>query len=134
MSKHTNAETPCPLCEKKLLEAHPDLQDWFRDIIKPAHPDTHISWSFRDMFNQNQAHAEGKSKLGWPLSMHNKSDDQGNPCSLALDLFQLASNGMACWPWKWFKGISETSKKANAHVDWGHDLWGWDADHFQLKN
>jgi hypothetical protein len=132
MSHHTT-DPECPLCAEKLLQAHPDIVAWFKDCIKPKFPDAHISWSFRDKVNQNQCFAEGKSKLSWPMSAHNKSDDQGNPCAMALDLFQLASNNMACWPYQWFKSIIDYSNAEGHTVQWGGN---WksigDGDHYQL--
>jgi hypothetical protein len=132
-AKHVEG-TSCPSCDEKLLTAHPDLREWFNKCVKPKFTDAHISWSFRDKFNQNQCVAEGKSKLKWPLSAHNKTDENGNPCAHALDLFELCSNGMARWSWKYFKEIAAESKAKQYPVDWGHDLWGWDDDHFQLKS
>jgi hypothetical protein len=129
--KHTNAPGPCPACEQKLLDAHPDIADWFRTTVKPTHKDCHVSWSFRDKVSQNMAHAEGKSNLAWPMSAHNKCDDQGNPCSLALDFFKLCSNGMASWEYKYFRVIADEAPK---NVEWG-GLWKTlgDYDHFQIK-
>lgn len=72
----------------------------------------------------------GRSKLAFPLSAHNKSDDQGNPCAMALDLFRLCSNGMASWEYKFCKDISETLPDT---MRWGgawKDLG--DYDHFEL--
>lgn len=134
MSKHVNGTLECPSCEQKLLQAHPDLVEWYRELIKPKFQDCHISWSFRDKTNQNQCYAEGKSKLPWPMSMHNKCDDQGNPCSMALDLFRLCSNGMASWEWKYFRQISDLSTGYHIEIDWG-GLWKSisDSDHYQLK-
>jgi len=132
--KHTNDVKPCPSCEDKLKQAHPQLANWFREDVKSKYPDAHISWSYRDRMNQNQAFAEGKSKLVFPLSAHNKSDDQGNPCALALDLFQLASNGMGCWPWAYFKQIAEEMKASRQDMKWGGDFKSLgDADHFELQ-
>lgn len=131
---HTNAVNPCPSCEDKLTQAHEEMAQWFRNQVKPNYPDAHISWTYRDKVSQNQAHAEGKSKLVYPLSAHNKCDDQGNPCALAIDLFQLASNGLACWPWKYFNQIALDMKASCPDMIWGGDFKSLgDADHFQLE-
>lgn len=132
--KHTNDTSTCDLCEEKLKQAHPEMAEWYRTQVKPKYPDAHISWTYRDQVSQNQAHAEGKSKLSYPLSAHNKSDDQGNPCALAIDLFQLCSNGMASWDWKYFKQIADDMKAYNTNMIWGGDFKTiGDADHMELK-
>lgn len=134
MNKHSNEPKACPECEEKLLQAHTTLAEWFRSCVKPAHQDCHISWSYRDQKSQNEAYAEGKSKLAWPMSAHNKSDDQGNPCSMALDLFQIASNGMAVWGWKYFKQIADEAVKNSEPIEWGGSWQSFeDSDHYELK-
>jgi hypothetical protein len=133
MKTHSDGAV-CPGCEIKLRDAHGDIQRWFREEIKPMFQDCHVSWSFRGKIEQNQAVAEGKSKLPWPLSAHNKSDDQGNPCSLAVDLFELSSNGMASWSWKYFKEIADHTKARGFPIVWGGDFKTLgDSDHFQFQ-
>lgn len=133
MSKHTNTVSPCPACEDKLKDAHALIADWFRKKVKPAQNAAHISWSYRDQKNQDQCFVDGKSKLKFPMSAHNKSDDQGNPCSLALDLFELDYNGMACWAWKFFRDIADRAKKDGDQIKWGGDWKSLgDGDHFEL--
>lgn len=132
--KHSNNISPCPECEEKLKSAHERLADWFKSSVKPLHPDCHISWSYRDKDSQEKAFLDGRSKLHFPLSAHNKSDDQGNPCSLALDFFRLDPNGMACWEWGYFRTISQEVDKSDEPIFWG-GLWAHlgDSDHFELK-
>lgn len=127
---HANDVPACPLCEQKLKQAHPQIAAWFRDVVKPAFPEAHVSWSFRDQKSQNEACAEGKSKLPWPKSAHNACDASGVPCAKALDLFQLASNGMALWHWNFFKQISVL---LTSDMKWG-GIWKelGDFDHFSL--
>lgn len=131
MPRHTNAETPCPACEKKLGLAHPEIAGWFREKVKPAFPDCHISWSYRGEEDQEAAFLDGKTKLHWPLSPHNKTDDQGNPCALALDLFELDYNGKACWSWGYFRNVA---KLCGDDILWG-GVWQTlgDYDHYQLR-
>jgi hypothetical protein len=133
MVKHTNDGAACPSCEEKLLQAHHTIAQWFRSDVKPKHQDAHISWSFRDKKSQNECVTMGRSKLVFPLSAHNKSDDQGNPCALALDLFKLCSNGMASWEWKFCKDIADEAVSAGAPILWG-GAWKslGDYDHFEL--
>lgn len=132
MSKHANGTPSCPACEDKLKEAHPDLAAWFRDSVKPKHNDAHISWSFRGKEDQEKAFVERKSKLHFPLSAHNKSDDIGNPCALALDLFELDFNGQARWSWGYFRTIAEECEQAGHPIFWGgHWEKLGDFDHYE---
>lgn len=77
---------------------------------------------------------EGKSKLKYPLSMHNKCDAKGNPRSLALDLFELDFNGIGRWAYGYFRTIAQEADKDGAPIFWGGN---WkklgDFDHFQLE-
>lgn len=132
--RHTNIPNPCPSCEKELETAHPEIAAWFRNFVKPRHPDAHVSDAWRDKAEQNQFYAEGRSKAPWPKSKHNTTLD-GKPCSLALDLFELANNGMGCWRWSYFKKIADESKAEGWPVDWA----GWwrtfaEGPHFELTN
>lgn len=81
-------EKICPSCEEKLKEAHALLGEWFHEM-KEIYSNLHISWSYRDETNQNNYFAQGRSQLKYPYSLHNKTDSEGKPCSLALDVFQL---------------------------------------------
>lgn len=131
MPKHSNDPAACPACEIKLKDAHPDIASWFRDKVKPAKQDCHISWSWRGQEDQEAAFLDGKSKLHFPLSPHNKQDDQGAPCSLALDLFELDFNGVARWSWGYFREVAEVDGES---VFWGGN-WPHlgDFDHFSLR-
>lgn len=112
------------------MQAHPDLAKWFREIVKPKFNDCHISWSYRGRDDQEKAFLDGKSKLHFPLSAHNKSDDQGNACAMALDLFELDYNGIARWAWGYFRSIAQMSPE----LRWGGDFKDLgDSDHFELS-
>jgi peptidoglycan LD-endopeptidase CwlK len=140
LPKHSNRLETCQLCEEKLKTVHADLAAIFREVIKRRFHDAHISEGWRGEFEQRRAFAEGKSKAPWPLSKHNKLDDQGNPCSLAIDLFELASNGLACWRWGYFKAIAEELDREDLPIRWGGDWNGngikdkndFDAPHFEI--
>lgn len=134
MSKHANGTPACAACEAKLKDAHHDLGEWFRDHVKSKYPDAHISWSFRDQANQDQCFSDGKSKLKFPMSAHNKSDDAGNPCSMALDLFQLDYNGVARWAFGYFRNIADDAEALGLPIFWG-GKWPHlgDSDHYSLK-
>lgn len=140
MTKHINGVLECPSCEVKLRQAHPDIAAWFRDHVKPQFQDCHVSWSFRGKEDQEKAFLDGKSKLHFPLSAHNKCDDQGNPCSMALDLFRLDMHGLACWEWGYFRDIANVAAHDPASmatydglIKWG-GLWTsiGDSDHMEL--
>lgn len=133
MAKHLNSKEPCPSCDEKLKSAHPDLQSWFK-TIKHKFPEAHISWAWRNKFDQNQFVAEGKSRAPWPRSKHNSLDADGKPCSDAIDLFEIASNGMACWRWVWFKEVAAFSKAQGLEIIWGGDWERFkDSPHFERK-
>lgn len=134
MPKHVDGTT-CPSCEAKLKSAHRDLDKWFREFVKPKFPSAHVSCAFRNKYEQNQAHAEGKSRAPWPKSKHNHIAQDGTPCALAIDLFELASNGMACWHMGYFRKIAQESEAAGYTIEWG-GLWPSLADgpHFQMPS
>lgn len=128
MRKHV-AGPACPGCEDRKVLAHSDLQEWFTRR-KAAHPDLHISWSFRDKAGQTQCLADGTTRLPWPKSKHNASP------SNALDVFQLCSNGMAAWPWGYFMQLAAETKAECAPIRWGGDFpkvpgQEEDGDHFE---
>lgn len=127
--RHTNTITPCPKCEEFLKLADPKLQEWFTTLIKPKFPQVHISCSFRGKEEQEEAFLDGKTKLHWPNSKHNKTP------ALALDLFQLDFNGLACWPWGFFRDIAKLSDESKAPVEWG-GVWTklGDANHYELTD
>ena len=130
MDHHVNG-TDCPLCKDKLLQADMKLQIWFLRDVKPHWPSTHISWSYRDEANQEQAFKDGKSRLHFPNSAHNKRDAiLLTPCAKALDLFQLFA-GEAHFPIQLYQAIADS-------LDHGLMRWGGtfkdlgDSDHFEL--
>lgn len=132
---HTNEILICPKCEDTLKTAHPDLIHWFWTFVKPRHLDCHVSEAWRNEYDQRLDYASGKSKEAWPMSKHNKMDEEGNPCSLALDLFQLASNDLGCFPWNYFKAIADETKDvlSGYHINWGGDFPKLhDGPHFEL--
>lgn len=131
--KHTNDIVPCPACSDKLIQAHPELVQWFNEKVKPNYHDCHISWSFRGKMDQEQAFLEGKSKLHYPLSAHNKTNLDSEPCAMALDLFQLDSRGVGLWRWPYFKAIADEANSSSMPLMWGGDFKTLgDADHFEL--
>lgn len=115
-----------------LKRAHPVLARWFNEHVWPRYPQAHISCSWRDERTQNEAYARGASRARWPHSRHNRRDEEGNPCSWALDLFRYDAQG-ASWPVKFYATIAESSQAEGWPVEWGG---AWvkfpDSPHFQL--
>jgi len=131
MPKHRSGDS-CESCDEKLLGADPKLRDWFLKKVKPMFPDAHVSWAHRDKENQNRAVAEGKSKLVYPKSKHNKCDASGKPCAQALDLFKLTADNKAVFPVEWYVAIAALADE-KAGFGWGgkwHKFKDW--DHFEL--
>lgn len=90
--KHTN-DGVCPSCEEKLKLTHPKMVEWYRGK-KAKYADLHIAHSWRSKEEQDQFYKDGRSKQPWPHSPHNYMI-ASVPCSKALDLFQLDSEGKA---------------------------------------
>ena len=63
---------------ENLSQAHPDLQRLFNEVIK--YYDCAIICGHRNEEDQNKAYDEGRSKLRYPQSKHNKTP------SLAVDV------------------------------------------------
>lgn len=133
MSLHHLEGASCPLCEEKLAEAHPELVKWYRKKVKAFKPEAHISCSYRGEADQAQAVQEGKSRLAFPHSPHNKTGPDGKPEARALDLFVL-EGGLARFPSLWYTAIAATAVMAKDPILWG-GTWKklGDLDHFQLE-
>ena len=101
--KHENKRT-CVSCNKILTQAHRTLIQ-YAAYVRAAHPEAHVSCSFRGEADQNEAHNKGFSRLIWPLSKHNKTPAR------ALDFFYLDGYGKAIWDAKFFKlALSEAAE------------------------
>lgn len=124
---HHTSDAECPLCEVKLEQAHIDLVKWFKDL-KSRHPEVHVSWSHRDEASQNQAIADGTTKLKFPDSAHNKTP------ALALDIFQIDDAGKAKWDPVFCAKVNQESMSLGYHLKWGGDWKSLgDNDHFQVE-
>lgn len=125
---HHTSDPVCALCEDKLALAHPDLGKWFRDL-KSRHSDVHVSWSYRDELSQEQAFSDGKSKLHFPQSAHNKAP------AMALDIFQLDDQGRAKWDPIFNAKVNEESLSLGYELKWGgaYRTLG-DSDHFEITD
>ncbi len=134
MGLHHNDDPTCPLCEDKLKQAHEYLRLWFIDV-KKRYPTAHVCWSWRGEKDQNKAYYEGKSNLKFPNSPHNNMKN-GNPCSLALDLFLLEDHA-AIFPPLFYSKLNRENAESNTPIIWGGSFKSkagkslGDYDHFQ---
>lgn len=129
---HHEAGPSCPLCETKLMTAHPYLASWFRRV-KSKYINVHISWAWRGEADQNAFKSGGKSELGWPHSPHNHTTPLGKPYSLALDLFQEDEDGAARWSPAFFFKLNSENEADKEPLKWG-GKWKsiGDSCHFQV--
>ena len=104
-----HTEGNCLLCERKLFDVNQYLADWFY-ALKKEFRTIHISHGYRGIVEQNKLYLAGKSKLTFPLSEHNKTDENNEPCSRALDLFSLTMDGAAAFPVPLYRKIDEWNK------------------------
>ena len=131
MSFHHQDGVICRLCEEKLKHAHPKLVKWFQAIKEEFH-EAHISCSYRSKEDQVQCYANGKSRLKYPHSKHNRCDSKGSPSSHALDIFEL-KDYKAHFDHSFFKSIAEHSATIQAGIVWGGKFYGFvDHVHFEI--
>lgn len=127
---HVN-EGPCQSCQEKLTQCHSTVVDLY-NFIKNKHYDAHIAWSFRDQTTQNQLVAQGKSRQPWDQSPHNHTEN-GQPCSLAIDLFQLTDAGQANFAVAYYQQIWNDLNGTVPNVNWGGNyIHLKDYDHFYI--
>ena len=126
--------------KRKLEGVHPDLVLICTEAIK--HFDFTVLCGIRTESEQDEVFTRGMSKVRWPDSNHNVTDDR--PKALAVDL--------APWPVEWAQdrvtrffylaGVIQTvASVLDMYVRWGHD-WNsnqnfydqgfLDAPHFEL--
>lgn len=113
----------CPTCLDKLKQVDAQLCNWFTGALK-SYPNLHVAWGYRDEKSQNQAVANGESKLLWPHSLHNQTPAQ------AIDLFIL-DEGEAFFPVAVYADLAKNHMPHS--MRWGGDfLHLKDYDHFEL--
>ena len=102
----------------KLSTCHLDLQWLFNEVIK--YFDCTIICGRRTEADQNQAFAEGKSKLKYPNSKHNKIP------SLAIDVCPFPINWKDRDRFYFFGGfVKGIACQLGINIRWGGD---WDGD------
>lgn len=116
-------EDLCPRLQKIALD--------FKEACADIGIDVLIYCTYRGEEEQNQAFAEGKSKLKYPHSKHNAVDENGKPASKAFDCVPY-KNGQA----QWNDAASYAKMGALAPefgLEWGGNWKMRDKPHFQLK-
>jgi peptidoglycan L-alanyl-D-glutamate endopeptidase CwlK len=113
--------------KSKLSTCHPKLQALFNEVIK--YRDCIILCGHRGQAEQIEAYQNGRSKVKWPNSKHNKKP------SLAVDV--------APYPIDWqdkerfirFAGFVEgVASQMGIKIKWGGDFSTFfDGPHFQLE-
>lgn len=132
MTHHTDEEK-CPKCWELLETAHYYLVMWFWKL-KARHPSAHIACAWRSQAEQNRAVADGKSQLPWPKSAHNHMNADGQPESLALDLFQIDDDGVARWSPTFMAKVNAENEEDREPLLWGGTFKTLgDSCHFQYK-
>ena len=123
----------CPSCEEKLLTAHSAMRDWFHGV-KEKHPNVHIAWAYRGRLEQDDAFKRGATKCEFPNSPHNRTNPvTKKPESLALDLFELNSNGVAVFDKNFYARINRENDEKGLPITWGGRFKTLgDFDHFQF--
>lgn len=127
--RHTDG-SECPKCEEIIKTAHPYMADWFRRK-KKENRSLHCSCAWRGAAEQNRAFAEKKSKLMFPFSKHNKTKN-GEPCSEALDLFQIDADGNARFSMPFYQKIANENEADKEPIRWLGDSTLKDGPHFEL--
>lgn len=114
--------------ESKLDELHPDLVRVMRRAIKMTPPavDLTIVWTYRNKQQQNSIPASN-TNARWPESYHNAEDEDGNPCSEAVDFAPLINGKI---PWKDDARFCHTAGiiHAAAQLEDVEIIWGNDFD------
>lgn len=114
--------------QKKLSTCHKDLQTLCEAVLQDM--DITILCGARGEFEQNEAFKNGKSKLKFPHSKHNKSP------SLAVDCAPWTSGGI---DWKNLEAFDNMCKLFQQHADklgieirLGRDFYFKDYPHVEL--
>lgn len=103
---------------QNLATCHPLLRELFLEVIK--HHDCSILCGWRTKEDQDRLYHEGRSKLRFPQSKHNR-----NP-SLAIDVAPYPIDWGDSKRWFYFAGLVKgIAAGKNIQIRWGGD---WDRD------
>lgn len=130
------------ISEERLATCHKDLRVLLRHVIQDY--DCTVIFGHRNEEDQNKAVAEGKSKLLWPLSTHNKNPSWG------IDVAPYEGTGIDWGKLQsvFFQGyvlgiadqlfrIGVMTHRIRLGIDWDNDrdiddTTFWDGCHFEL--
>jgi hypothetical protein len=129
---HHTEDPVCPLCEEKLRTACGYMAKWFREK-KAKYRNLHVSWAYRGPEEQEKAFQQGASSVHYPHSKHNYTVD-GDPFSLALDVFQITEDGEAVFSHKFCELLHKENLEAKLPIRWGGTFKlkkGSDGTHFE---
>jgi peptidoglycan L-alanyl-D-glutamate endopeptidase CwlK len=127
--------------QSKLNTCHPVLQEIVRSAIMVTPMDFTVLFGYRGEDLQNDLYDEGRSKLRYPQSKHNRTDADGEPQSWAVDLAPwFASSPHVRWgrpdEFRWLAGFimglgDRIARREGFTLRWGGD---WDRDGDQGKD
>lgn len=109
----------------ELVGVHPVLAFAVTEAIKITKQDFMVLDGLRTKKEQDKMVRSGVSKTRNSYHLY----------GLAVDLVAYV-DGKPSWDGKYYNDIAAAMKKViaqhNLPIDWGHDLWGWDAPHWQI--
>lgn len=112
---------------ERIAECHPDLVRLFEAVLALA--DCTILCGYRGEREQNAYYRDGRSKLPWPKSLHNRKP------ALAVDVAPYPIDFSDLARFRAFAEVVKNCAKAlQIEVEWGGDWAGFkDMPHWQLK-
>lgn len=112
---------------ERLSECHPDLQKIANELIKKM--DVTVLCGFRGEQEQNTAFIDGKSKLQWPRSKHNRKPSEAMdlaPCP--IDWSNIGKFAEMC------SLVEEISSELKIKIKLGRDFSFKDWPHIELHD
>ena len=127
--------------EKKLQYLHPNLQKFFRELIKISPHDFSITQGVRTAEEQNKLYQQGRTvpgKIvtncdGYKIKSNHQTKDDG--LGHAGDIAVLVNNKIT-WEEKYYKEVAMSARilMQKYNVEWGGDWKSFkDLPHFEYK-
>lgn len=127
--------------EKKLQYLHPNLQNFFRGLIKISPYDFSITQGVRTAEEQNKLYQQGRTTPGkivtncdgYKIKSNHQTKDDG--LGHAGDIAILINNKIT-WEEKYYKEVAMTARilMQKYNVEWGGDWKNFkDLPHFEYK-